>query len=325
MKQNLVNSKAKNTQVTTYVGIDLSSISLDAYINGKYIRYANTEKGRTRLLNKINSMEGNVMIAYESTGWVSRNFSMYLDENQVPHSCLIPCRVRHYAESMGIKAKNDRLDSCVIAAYAANIQATPDKPLNKKIQELRQLNNLRSLVTKKLKDFKVTTAAYTEESSLEEITYIRHFLGKRMKELEKKILNIFNEMPLLKKLYDFYLEQPGVGPVIALNLICELPELGHLSGKQISSLVGVAPFNHESGGKRGVMRIRFGRKRIRNLLYMGTLQLLHKDNSVKPRYDKLRAKGKAFKIAMVAVMRHQLTILNAKTRDWIKEHGDPLA
>ena len=188
MNQNLKKGKPKNTQDTTYVGVDLSSRSLDVYINGRYIRFNNTESGRASMLNKLRSICDNMLIAYESTGWVSRNFSMYLDEKEVPHCCLIPCRVRSYAKSQGIKAKNDRLDSRVIAEYAVNIKAAPDKPLNRKIQELRQLNNLRTLVTKKLKDFKVTTAAYTEESSLTVIEEIRSRLQEKTKEIENKMM-----------------------------------------------------------------------------------------------------------------------------------------
>lgn len=324
MNQNLKKGKPKNTQNTTYVGVDLSSRSLDVYINGRYIRFNNTESGRASMLNKLRSICDNMLIAYESTGWVSRNFSMYLDEKEVPHCCLIPCRVRSYAKSQGIKAKNDRLDSRVIAEYAVNIKAAPDKPLNRKIQELRQLNNLRALVTKKLKDFKVTTAAYTEESSLTVIEEIRSRLQEKIKEIENKMQGIINETHLLRELYVFYLEQPGIGPVIAYNLICELPELGHLSGKQVASLVGVAPFDYESGGKKGGRRIRFGRKRIRNLLYMGMLQAIRKEGVTKTKYDRLRERGKSFKIAIVAVIRCQLTILNARTRDWLAENGDPL-
>ena len=135
---------------------------------------------------------------------------------------------------------------------------------------------------------------------------------------------IINENPLLSELYAFYLGQSGIGPVIAYNLICELPELGHLSAKKIASLVGVAPFDCESGGKKGGRSIRFGRKRIRNLLYMGMLQGIRKDEAMKTKYDRLREKGKPFKIAIVAVIRQQLTILNARARDWLAEHGDPL-
>ena len=324
MNQNLKKGKPKNTQDTTYVGVDLSSRSLDVYINGRYIRFNNTESGRASMLNKLRSICDNMLIAYESTGWVSRNFSMYLDEKEVPHCCLIPCRVRSYAKSQGIKAKNDRLDSRVIAEYAVNIKAAPDKPLNRKIQELRQLNNLRALVTKKLKDFKVTTAAYTEESSLTVIEEIRSRLQEKTKEIENKMQGIINETHLLRELYVFYLEQPGIGPVIAYNLICELPELGHLSGRKIASLVGVAPFDYESGSKKGVRSIRFGRKRIRNLLYMGMLQAIRKEGDIKTKYDRLRERGKSFKIAIVAVIRCQLTILNARTRDWLAENGDPL-
>ena len=324
MNQNLTKSKAKNTQDTTYVGVDLSSRNLDVYINGKYIRYNNSETGRAHMLNKLNSTCNNMLIAYESTGWVSRNFSMYLDEKRVPHCCLIPCRVRSYAKSQGVKAKNDRLDSRVIAEYAGNIKASPDKPLNRKIQELRQLNNLRTLITKKLKDFKVTTAAYTEESSLSVIAEIRKHLQEQIREIGNKMQGIINENPLLSELYAFYLGQSGIGPVIAYNLICELPELGHLSAKKIASLVGVAPFDCESGGKKGARSIRFGRKRIRNLLYMGMLQGIRKDEAMKTKYDRLREKGKPFKIAIVAVIRQQLAILNAKTRDWLAERGDPL-
>ena len=324
MNQNLKKGKPKNTQDTTYVGVDLSSRSLDVYINGRYIRFNNTESGRASMLNKLSRICDNMLIAYESTGWISRNFSMYLDEKGVPHCCLIPCRVRSYAKSQGIKAKNDRLDSRVIAEYAVNIKAAPDKPLNRKIQELRQLNNLRTLVTKKLKDFKVTTAAYTEESSLTVIEEIRSRLQEKIKEIENKMQGIINETHLLRELYVFYLEQPGIGPVIAYNLICELPELGHLSGRQVASLVGVAPFDYESGGKKGGRRIRFGRKRIRNLLYMGMLQAIRKEGVTKTKYDRLRERGKSFKIAIVAVIRCQLTILNARTRDWLAENGDPL-
>lgn len=324
MNQNLKKGKPKNTQNTTCVGVDLSGRSLDVYINGRYIRFNNTESGRASMLNKLSRICDNMLIAYESTGWISRNFSMYLDEKGVPHCCLIPCRVRSYAKSQGIKAKNDRLDSRVIAEYADNIKATPDKPLNRKIQELRQLNNLRTLATKKLKDFKVTTAAYTEESSLTVIEEIRSHLQEKIKEIENKMQDIINENPLLRKLYEFYLEQPGIGSVIAYNLICELPELGHLSGKQVASLVGVAPFDYESGGKKGGRRIRFGRKRIRNLLYMGMLQVIRKEGVIKTKYDRLRERGKSFKIAIVAVIRCQLTILNARTRDWLAENGDPL-
>lgn len=325
MKQNLKKSKAEITLSPIYIGVDLSAAWLDVSYEGGYKRFSNNKKGQEELLKHLKSNKGEVHIVYESTGWISRNFSMFLDENKIVHSCLIPCRVRSYANSMGFKAKNDRLDSHVIRAYAEHVHVQGDKPLNKKIQELRQLNNLRELVKKKLKDFKVSTAAYTESSSLDVLKQIRESLEQNMKGIEGKIKELIKEKEGLQKLYDFYLEQPGIGKEIAINLICELPELGHISGKQIAALVGIAPYDHESGGKPGMRHIRFGRKHIRNMLYMGQTKLTGKNGSFRERYEELKTKGKAPKVARIAILRKQLVVLNAKTRDWLQENEDPLA
>lgn len=236
-----------------------------------------------------------------------------LSAAELPVVVVNPRQVRSFAKALGKLAKTDAIDALVIARFAQAV-----KP------ELRPLQDDQNMAFKALvlRRRQLIEMLVSEQNRLK-ISHRRvqpsiqksiDWLKQQIVKLDDDISTTLRSSSLWREKDDLLSSLKGVGPVLSSSLICMLPELGTLNRKQISALVGVCPYNRDSGSFRGRRRISGGRSEVRSVLYMATLAAIRHNHVIKDMYDRLRKAGKVAKVAIVACMRKLLTILNAMVK-----------
>ena len=232
----------------------------------------------------------------------------------LPVAITDPSRVRYFAQSLGRLAKTDPLDAAVLARFAEAVRP-PVRPLrDAATEELDQLIKRRRQLIATSQAERYRLLSLTGEAKKDAEASIRFFQG-RLERIEAAIEQRMAAAGEWQRKSELLRSVPGVGPVLTSTLLAELPELGTLGPKQIAALVGVAPFNHDSGQQRGIRHIRGGRGHLRALLYMCAVTAARCNERLKAVYQRLRAAGKPPKVALVACMRKLLVMLNAMVRD----------
>ena len=327
IQEKSVNSKSDeaNEPQNVYVGVDLSRLKLDVWAFNKHRTYTNDELGFSKFIKLIQKIKQPVIVAYESTGSISLYFSEQLDRAGIRRCCINPAWIRHYAKSIGQIAKTDKIDSEMITIYATLHQIKADNPMSPEALRLRQLQRCRAMIIKHRAQYKASLYTYKDEFALEKILARIRQLDVEIIELQKEIEALIFSNEEMKKRYKLYLQVGGIGEKTAKVLLCDLPELGYLNRREIAALVGVAPFNWDSGRKTGKRFARFGRREVRTALFMSIISIKRiEDNPIHEFYDKLRAKGKKHKNASIACIRRLLVRLNAQVRDWIADGMPPI-
>jgi len=298
------------------VGIDVSKHHLDIAIlpTGDTFQVPNDAGGHKRLTDRLHLAGGVERVVLEATGGYERAAAITLADANLPVVVVNPRQTRAFAHATGKLAKTDRLDAISLARFAQALQ--PDvRPLPTRAQrELAELvARLRHLVTMIGSEQQRLQAARsaTVKSS---ITATLRYLRKQRAEVDRALLTAVALDPAWRTRGKLLQSVPGIGPITALTLLAELPELGRVTGKQIAALVGVAPHNRDSGSKRGKRRVHGGRGSIRKVLYMATLTAVHHNPTLQAFHQRQLANGKPFKVALTASMRKLLVILNAMTK-----------
>jgi transposase len=302
-------------RMSGFVGIDVSKTYLDLAVGkeGEVTRLGNDEKGISQIVARLQEVQPD-LIVLESTGGLERALITELFFAHLPVSLVNPGRVREFAKSIGQLAKTDKIDARLLAHFAEAVQPARVILPNEQEQYLSALMTRRRQVIDMLtaeKNHLLSTPTRLRELVERNITW----LEKQLHELNAQIDDFVDHDPIFHTKNDILRTTPGVGPVLTNILLSDLPELGRLDRKEIASLVGVAPFNRDSGMFRGKRRIKGGRANIRTVLYMATVAAIRWNPILKIFYDRLLAKGKVKKVALVACMRKLLTILNAMIRD----------
>lgn len=300
------------TQKELVIGIDISKSHLDIAFGGqdkKGLRLKYDEDGVAELVRRCKAL-GPKLIVLESTGGLEKDVMVALLDAALPVARIQPQRIRYFAKSLGILAKTDALDASVLAKFGEAIQPEPT-PLPTKEQQ-----RLTSLLARRAQLVEMRTAEQNRLSTMpvEMRTYIQKhldFLQVEIARIETEIDDLINNTPDMKSKQAILKSAPGVGPITASLLIARLPELGRLNRKQIAALVGVAPFNQDSGRKKGKRAVYGGRKDVRTMLYMATLSAIRFNPVIHQFYQRLVDAGKPRKVALVAAMRKLLVILNA--------------
>ena len=302
----------------TYVGIDVSKRHLDVACSpqAQAWRVDHDEAGISAIVARLQELAP-ALIVLEATGGWETALARALTEAHLPVAVVNPRQVRDFAKATGTLAKTDRLDAQLLARFGATVHPEP-RPLpdaaTQQVQDL--LARRRQLV-------EMLTA---ERNRLGQApAHLRGRIAKHIEWLEAELAEVEGEVeaveqacaawPLQRQLLQ---SVPGVGPVVARTLLAQLPELGRLNRKQIAALVGVAPFNRDSGALRGKRAVWGGRAAVRAALYMAAVAAVRCNEVIREFYQRLRAAGKAAKVALVACLRKLLTILNAMVR-----HGTP--
>ena len=294
-----------------FVGIDVSKATLDVgFTPGKEtVRVANAEEGIAEITKQLAKLEV-ALVVLEATGGLERHTVAALSAAGIPVVVVNPRQVRDFAKATGRLAKTDAIDAAVLAEFAMavrpKLRALPDEATS----ELKALSSRRRQVTGMLvaEKNRLGAAAPSVRPHIE--AHIR-WLHDELDRIDGDILRLIKNNPRFKSTDTLLRSAPGVGPVISATLLSELPELGLLNRKQIAALVGVAPFNRDSGMLRGKRTVWGGRPYVRRALYMGTLVATRFNPVIKEFYHRLLAAGKSPKVSLVACMRKLLTILNA--------------
>jgi transposase len=304
-----------NQESDIYVGIDVSKTKLDVAIgvDGEYWQADNDRMGIQKTVEKLKAISP-VLIVIESTGGLENALMGELAHAELPFSLIHPSRVRNFARSIGLLAKTDKLDAHLLARFGK----AGRPPLTKLPSEAERYLNGLMLRRRQLLDIHVVEQNHLNSTDLafrpqveEHIAWLDHQIA----DLDQQIDDYIDQNAAFKEKQTILRSAKGVGPVLCAKLLSSLPELGQLDRKKIAALVGVAPFNHDSGRHRGKRRIKGGRTDVRGVLYMATVAASRSNPVIKPYYQHFLKMGKLKKVALVACMRKFLTILNAMVRD----------
>ncbi len=300
-----------------FIGIDVSKATLDiAVLPGELAwSVANNEEGVQELIAKISQLGVPRIILMEATGGFERRPLAWLGAAGLPVVAINPRNVRDFAKSIGLLAKTDKIDAKTLALFAQrNLPAC--RPLPDE-----QTRSLQDLIVRRRQMLDMLSAEQNR-LPLVENPRVRREIRSHIAWLEKRIQNVDDDLdqaiknsPAWQPKSDLLRSARGVGPVLASTLIAQLPELGSLTNKKIAALVGVAPFNRDSGPIRGRRCVWGGRADIRKVLYMATLAAIRFNPTIRAFYKRLCQAGKLRKVAITASMRKFITILNAMVRD----------
>jgi transposase len=298
-----------------FVGIDVSKERLYVHVltTGCGWSVANDESGHLELVNRLSESKP-TLVVLEATGGYQTGAVAALALRDIPVAVINPRQVRDYAKAIGRLAKTDAIDASVLASFAQAVRPEPrplpdDKSieLHAMVNRRRQLVDMRTAETNRLETCRVARVRKDLQTTIE-------WLTRRIKDVDSDIDKLVRTLPLWREREALLTSPSGVGKGTARTLISALPELGKLNRRRIAALVGVAPFNNDSGPRRGNRSIRGGRAEVRSVLYMATLTAVRLNPQIKPMYQRLRAAGKAPKVALIACARKLLTILNAMVR-----------
>jgi transposase len=299
-----------------FVGIDISQAALDAasWPDGPAARQPNTPEGIAALVAPLKA-DPPELVLLEATGGLERPLAVALAVAGLPVRVVDPARVRHFARSIGQHAKTDALDARVLARYAAAVRpearALPDeatRALQALLDRRRQVIALRVAEQNRLRQ--APTAAVRGH-----IAAHLAYLEAEADRLDAAVAEAIAASEPWRLRDEVLRSAPGVGPQTARTLLGSLPELGTLTGKQVAALVGLAPRARDSGTMRGARTIFGGRAEVRAALYMAALSAIRCNAELRAFYARLKGAGKASKVALTAVSRKLLTILNAMVRD----------
>jgi transposase len=301
--------------ISTWVGIDVSKATLDVYIRplGKALKVANTELEIAGLVEQLKLYDLNIIVI-EATGGLETELIIQLQGELLPVALINPRQGRDFAKATGKLAKTDAIDAQILAHFG---EAMKPQILPIQSESARQLSELisrrRQLV--EMQTAEKNRRARARGQALTDIEEHIKYLDQRLSQLQESIEQLTqNNQQWIDKI-NLLKTTPGVGQVISTTLVSDLPELGTLTAKQISRLVGVAPINHDSGQHRGKRMINGGRAHVRAILYMGAIVAIRHNPIIKAFYERLVERGKSKKLAITACVHKMLVILNAMVRD----------
>jgi len=301
--------------VNAFIGIDVSKESLDvcALPDGKPMTLGYSEDGLDQLLRQL-PKPGTCLIVCEATGGYQRTLVSELTGEGHLVAVVNPRQVRDFARAIGVLAKTDRIDARVIALFAQQVQPRPKAKTSENMVELEQLVARRSQLVQLRAAEKNRAKMSHTETVRKSIEHTIAFLTEQIKQIEAQIEKLLESEDQWRGKADLLKSVPGVGTVMAAILLAQLPELGMLNRREIAALVGVAPFNRDSGRMRGKRSIWGGRASIRRTLYMATLTARRNNAVIREFADRLAAEGKAYRVVMTACMRKLLVILNSMVK-----------
>lgn len=299
-----------------FVGIDVSKDKLDVHLrpSGQAFTVPRDSESIENLAQHLSGLEPELVVM-EATGGFETVVAAGLAATDLPLAIVNPRQIRDFAKAAGRLAKTDTLDAAVIAHFAEAMRpeprAVPDaasRRLGELVTRRRQLLGMR--VSEKNRHSRLADPRALR--SLEEVMAV---LDEQLDVIDREIASLIHETSAWREKDNLLRSVPGVGPKTAQTLISELPELGQLHRRGITSLSGLAPYPRDSGKMRGRRAIVGGRKAVRSALYMAVMVSIRRDLPLAQTYHRLRAAGKEAKVAITACMRKLIVILNAILRD----------
>jgi len=298
------------------VGIDVSKDRLDVAVrpSGEVFAIERNPIGLEQLTLRLGALSPN-LVALEATGGFETVVAAALAAARLPVVVVNPAQIRAFAKAVGQRAKTDPIDAGIIAHFAEATRPEP-RPLPDEATQL-----LADLVGRRRQILEMMVAERQREKRVT-VPHLRKSIVRLLKALERELTSVDTDIndavrgsPAWREKEDLLASVPGVGPTIARTLIAELPELGQLSRRQVAALAGLAPFTRQSGQWRGRSFISGGRTSVRTALFMGAMVAKRHNPVLKVFFDRLVAAGKPKMVALIAVARKLLTMLNAILRD----------
>jgi transposase len=300
------------------VGIDIAKQTFDAAIgvSGSITTLANNTKGHDALLDELKRHNVDLVVM-EATGGLERHLACTLQAAGLAVAVVNPRQARNFAKAMGYLAKTDRIDAKALAELAQVLARHPKRDQFVKALPTQEQLLMQALVARRrqlvgLRVAEEQRLASCHPAARKSIEAIILAIKAQLDDIEAELARLVdtNHAELAEQLAGV----TGVGPVTVATLITDVPELGKLTRREISALIGVAPFNHDSGKMRGKRSVFGGRGKVRRCLYMAAMNASRFNHVIQPFYQRLIQAGKPKKVAIVACMRKLLTILNAMVR-----------
>ena len=302
--------------MNSFVGIDVSKLQLDVCCLSSEERSGTIPNEPAAIAKFVVEMqeEQPVLIVLEATGGLEMLVSSALAVVGLPVVVVNPRQVRDFARASGLLAKTDKLDARVLAQFGRVMNPTPRSIPDECAQQLQALmarrRQILDMITAENNRLSLSPRPVREDIR-KHITWLQ----RRLKQIDKDLDGAVRNSPIWREKDNLLKSVPGVGPVLSMTLLANLPELGTLNRRKIAALVGVAPFNRDSGTLRGRRTIWGGRSAVRAVLYMATLSAVRFNPVIRQFHERLKAAGKAPKVALTACMRKLLVILNAVIRN----------
>jgi len=303
-----------------FVGIDIGKTSLDVAIwkGAEGLQFGNDAEGIAKLGKFLEKIQPSLVVV-EATGGYEKRIVEKLSFLGILVCIINPTRVRAFAVAEGILAKTDKIDGKMIAMFAAKIQPEPTNLRSEAESHLVALITRRQQVTQMCSAEK--NRLYTVRDNVKErVQKLINWFEDELDNIDKEISQLLEENINWKVKANRLSTVPGVGLLTAVTLIAHMPELGLVNRQEISALAGLAPYNRDSGKKRGKRRIFGGRVAVRRVLYMAVLSGINHNPVINSFYKRLCKRGKPKKVAITACMRKLLTIVNAmscKEENWV--------
>jgi transposase len=299
----------------TCVGIDVSKDRLDVHLrpSGEAFAVARDGKGLEILVERLGALDIS-LIVLEATGGFETTVAATLASAGLPLAVVNPRQIRNFAKALGKLAKTDAIDAEVIALFAERIGPQTRPVASAQAQALGELVARRRQLVEMIGMEANRRRRVSDKRLVKKIDRHVAFLEKELADIDADIDTGVRASPAWREAEEILTSVPGVGPVTARTLIAELPELGAVDRRQLAALVGVAPFNRDSGQWRGHRMIAGGRTSVRNVLYMAALVAIRHNPILKATYLRLTQRGRLKKVAIIACLRQLLTILNAMLR-----------
>lgn len=301
----------KSTESPIFVGIDVSKASLDVAVRptGDVWQVNNDVKGIDELVEEIRKISPTLIIT-EATGGYEAACATALAVAGLPVAVINPRQARDFAKSLGRLAKTDRIDAAVLAHFGEAVRPEPRMPADEQMAEFRALMVRRRQLIEMIVAEK-NRMRLCHRSILPQVKEHILYLESKLDEIDGEMRDHLQKSPIWREKDDLLRTVPGVGTVTSTTLLSELPELGQLNRKKIAALVGVAPYNFDSGTVHGKRIIWGGRAAVRSALYIATVSATRHNPVIRAHYQHLKDQGKPSKVALVACTRKLLTILNA--------------
>lgn len=306
----------------TFIGVDVSQDHLDVHVRPASVRqrFANTTAGIAELVAWVRPHAAE-RILFESTGPYQKAAVGALLAEGLPAVVVNARQVRDFAKAMNYLAKTDTIDAAVIAHFG-EVAATTVRPLeSQEIRDLRELYDRRGQLVHMLAMEKnqrhSATVAQASSKVLKSIDKHIDYLEAQIKDLEQRMDRLIESSAAFQARDEILQTITGIGPQVSRTLLAYLPELGRYSRQTITALVGLAPFNDDSGTHTGQRHIRGGRSKVRVGLYQAAIAAIRHCPRMKAFYGALKARGKASRVAIIAVARKLLVLANALIRDMV--------
>lgn len=306
-------------------GIDLSAATLDVAAlseDGAFVSTAlANDKTAGRDLVRWLERHGVGLVVIEATGGLERPLMAKLEAAGHAVARVNPRQVRDFAKSLGRLAKSDRIDARVLALFGQRVRPRATPLPSENVQCLKDLAARRRQLVDMRQQEKNRLGRAPSPDIAKDIEQTIAFIDKRVKRLDGEIAGLLEADGALRQDADIMTSMTGIGPVNAHTLMTELPELGRISAKKIAALAGLAPLNNDSGKRTGKRQIWGGRASVRQPLYMAATAARRFNPVLKDLFERLIQRGKPYKVALVAVMRKMITILNTMLAK--RERFDP--